>query len=297
MAFAGFWLVLQLVFATGVEWSRYYHQQRALDEVSQRVSLDMGRLPLASIADYQVESGEVIARYIQRVNQELAQQQASIRLLELVTGPFTDTGLIHQVLITPSSHLILTFADMPRESAQYFSVLTLLLSLILTWLYYLAGQPVDKEGKTESLESLDAPRLIIDLQQRTLRNSSGGPDVVMANKPLCFYVALLEFCARDRETLLSQNKEMPEALQLLADKYFLRLVALGHTVRKRPNFKNSLEKTLSDIRAVLDEVYSAHPELKLTFYPPKAHGEGSRSKLHHYGLRQLSGSDYEILGR
>lgn len=295
--FLGFWLLLQLIYIAGVDWSRAENQQAGVDTVANRVALDMSRLPLSGNAAYQVERGEIISRYIGTINQELQRQASPVLLIEL--GPperIAANAEIIKILVTPGDKLALTFYAAPRNIADYTSLTCLLLALILTALCYSRLRP-DVVAEITPEDQLLNPRLILDLQQRTLRHSSGGPAVVMANKPICFYAALLEFCSRDNETLLSQNKDMPEELQTLANKYFLRLVELGHTVRKRPNFKNSLDKTLSDIRAVLDEVYSEQPSLKGNYYPPKAHGEGSRSKLHHYGLRQISDQDYEILGR
>ena len=119
----------------------------------------------------------------------------------------------------------------------------------------------------------------------------------LANKPLCFYTALIEFCIAHPDILLNQNKELPSELITLANKYFLRLTELGHTIRKRPNFSNSLEKTLSEIRAALDEIFVDDVELKALLFPPKAHGEGSRSKLHHYGLKLQNMELVEIIGK
>ena len=119
----------------------------------------------------------------------------------------------------------------------------------------------------------------------------------LANKPLCFYLAMLEFCKLNPQANLYLNKELPKELIELADKNFHRLAVLGHIVRKRPNFSNSLEKTLSEIRASLDEILTEHPQLKDKVYPPRAHGEGSRSKLHSYGLQNLSDKDYEVRGK
>ena len=78
---------------------------------------------------------------------------------------------------------------------------------------------------------------------------------------------------------------------------FYRLIELGHTIRKRPNFNSSLEKTLSEIRAALDDVFSEHPEQKELYYPPKAYGEGSRSRLHSYGLVNIGKGNIEIKGK
>ena len=295
--FLGSWLLIQLIYIAGVEWSRSDNQQAGIDTIANRVALDLSGLPLSGNAAYQVEQGETISRYIGTVNEELKQQGSPILLVEL--GPpdsLLKDAAISRVLVAPSYQLALTFSSVPRQYSDYFSFTCLVLAIVISALCYTRFRPVVTE-KPDAAALLQTPKLIIDLRDRTLKNSSGGPAVVMANKPLCLYVALLEFCARDQETLLSQNKEMPEALQALANKYFLRLVELGHTVRKRPNFSNSLDKTLSDIRATLDEVYSTHPTLKANYYPPKAHGEGSRSKLHHYGLKKISAEDFELLGR
>ena len=111
-------------------------------------------------------------------------------------------------------------------------------------------------------------------------------------------MALVEFCIENPDVVLNQNKDVPEELLTLANKYFYRLVELGHTVRKRPNFTNSLEKkTLSEIRAALDDVWQDQPEVKDVYYPPKAHGEGSRSRLHHYGLKNITLENIEVIGK
>jgi hypothetical protein len=140
--------------------------------------------------------------------------------------------------------------------------------------------------------------LVIDLKSKTLSNSYyPEQQVALANKPLCFYLALVEFCTNNPEAKLNHNKNVPEELLELANKYFYRLVELGHTIRKRPNFNNSLEKTLSEIRAALDDVLNDCPEQKELYYPPKAFGEGSRSRMHSYGLVNVSQGNIEIIGK
>ena len=140
--------------------------------------------------------------------------------------------------------------------------------------------------------------LIIDLNHKTLSTNYAHEQLIsLANKPLCFYLALVEFCKENNDIALNQNKNVPEELVELANKYFHRLVELGHIVRKRPNFNNSLEKTLSEIRAALDEVLSEYPEQKDIYYPPKAFGEGSRSRLHSYGLVNIDKGNIDIKGK
>ena len=98
------------------------------------------------------------------------------------------------------------------------------------------------------------------------------------------------------EQALPPHKDVPGDLIILANKTFGRLIELGHTKRKRPDFNANLDKTLSEIRAALDEVFNGYSVEKERYYPPRAQGEGSRSKQHSYALTQLSLEDVEIIG-
>ena len=89
---------------------------------------------------------------------------------------------------------------------------------------------------------------------------------------------------------------MPTELLALANKSFGRLIELGHTKRKRPDFNANLDKTLSEVRAALDEVFVRYSKEKETYYPPRAQGEGSRSKQHSYALPSIREEDIEIVG-
>ena len=176
-----------------------------------------------------------------------------------------------------------------------------LVSAALTYLLFISERTKIQIAKHEpevEIQAVEKPKLIVDLQNKTLAASCAvDKTVALANKPLCFYLALVEFCIEHPDVVLNQNKDVPEELLTLANKYFYRLVELGHTIRKRPNFTNSLEKTLSEIRAALDEVWQDQLEIKETYYPPKAHGEGSRSRLHHYGLKAIEIADIEVIGK
>jgi hypothetical protein len=96
---------------------------------------------------------------------------------------------------------------------------------------------------------------------------------------------------------LKHNNEVPEELLQIANKYFYRLIELGHTQRKRPDFGANLDKTLSEIRSALDEVFKNCIECKEAFYPPKAQGEGSRSKMHNYAILNKDASRVEFIGK
>lgn len=177
-------------------------------------------------------------------------------------------------------------------------VIPIALSLLLTyyWIFYSPTFNTRHQtllGTSQEREEKPA-QLIIDLYHKTLQLGESGSKVELANKPLCFYLALLEYSVVNPSAVLNANKDLPDEFLTLANKYFLRLVEIGHTIRKRPNFTNSLEKTLSEIRAALDEVFLNDSELKTDFYPPKASGEGSRSKLHNFSL-PLTGLDNVIV--
>ena len=129
-----------------------------------------------------------------------------------------------------------------------------------------------------------------------LGNSVNDTVVILQNKPLCFYTALVKYCTENPEHPLPPHKDVPIELIALANKAFARLIELGHTKRKRPDFNANLDKTLSEIRASLDEVFALYPEEKERYYPPRAQGEGSRSKQHSYALTHLSPDDVEIIG-
>jgi hypothetical protein len=140
-------------------------------------------------------------------------------------------------------------------------------------------------------------KLIINLNSKTLSNGLKESEVQIPNKPFCFYIALLDYCINQKTPYLSHSNNVPEDLLSGANKYFYRLIELGHTKRKRPDFSTNLDKTLSEIRAALDTVFLHHADDKEMFYPPKAQGEGSRSKLHNYALEHINAKQIEFIGR
>lgn len=86
-------------------------------------------------------------------------------------------------------------------------------------------------------------------------NCSFDKFVVLVNKLLCFYLVLVEFCIENFDVVFNQNKDVFEELFIFVNKYFYWLVELGYIVWKRLNFINSLEKILSEICVVFDDVW------------------------------------------
>ncbi|KZN39083.1 hypothetical protein N474_10010 [Pseudoalteromonas luteoviolacea CPMOR-2] len=273
---------------------------RDIQSVKLRVAIDRARLSLEDPNLNYSGNEEALNEYMFSLNDFLKQKHSRVSLsevsskalyaqeneiVEVLSGTTYETYLRFKInddhklplYIVPFIFAVLNFAVLRSISRRRFKA-----QIVKS-----AGPVVDEK-----------PILQIDLYSKSL-HLSGDKErkVQLANKPLCFYLALIEFCESNPESPLNQNKELPEELLELADKYFHRLISLGHTIRKRPNFSNSLEKTLSEIRAALDELLSNAPELKSKYYPPKAHGEGSRSKLHSYALTSVKSEDVEIIGR
>ncbi|WP_064664251.1 hypothetical protein [Pseudoalteromonas sp. MQS005] len=305
-------IFLFLVFSSVFYISTMQKQQQVnklqIIQIEKRIALDLPLLDLSNELLKHSGNKAALLNYIQTLN------------------TFIDSTGIEVVAITPQHEFdasLKTYTEFIRElnsnNGVVFIVFSLrqpyftgdvvaiygmlfILSILLTYLIKLAyikksdeKQVVHAESNTTESKPLT---LIIDLKSKTLSSSvSLEHQVALANKPLCFYLALVEYCTNNPEIKLNHNKNVPEELIELANKYFYRLVELGHTVRKRPNFNNSLEKTLSEIRAALDDVLNDCPEQKGLYYPPKAFGEGSRSRMHSYGLANVGQGNIEIIGK
>ncbi|PAX99534.1 hypothetical protein CKO50_20185 [Pseudoalteromonas sp. HM-SA03] len=293
LLFSGIFYISQ-----SIETNRILKQQK--EAVALRVAIDMNRLPVADPFLHYAGNETELREYINSLNTVLEAQDARLTVLDINTSG-AGQGEKSEVLTLSAPHRNFYVAVSLDDSKPKF---TFIFPLIMAFMAVATISWIRKKGLSDqrhgiqTSEKLPEFKLVVDLYSKTMTsNRDKLVSVQLANKPLCFYLALVEFCEVNPDTILNQNKEMPKELLDLADKYFYRLVELGHTIRKRPNFTNSLEKTLSEIRAALDEVLDAFPEKKVLFYPPKAHGEGSRSKLHSYGLSGVKKSDIDIIGK
>jgi hypothetical protein len=295
------------VFYTAVKQKQAQVMDKKIIEIEKQIALDLPLLNLSN--DLLKHSGnkEAVSNYINVLNLHL--NDDSLVLADIM--PENELSIIlkssqfKRYLRSINGTILLVFdEDQPYLTRRNIlsHILILVLSLIMSvWakIILFKKNAIDINAQTNDEHVEQAPiALIIDLNNKTLSNSyTPEQQLCLANKPLCFYLALVEFCKSNVDTPLNQNKNIPDELLDLANKYFYRLVELGHTVRKRPNFNNSLEKTLSEIRAALDEVLSDYPDQKEIYYPPKAYGEGSRSRLHSYGLVNISKGNIEIKGK
>ncbi|NWL17451.1 hypothetical protein FHG08_17525 [Pseudoalteromonas sp. Scap03] len=303
--------ILFIIFSLVFYISTTHKQQRVnklqIAQIEKQIALDLPLLDLSN--ELLKHSGNKVAiqHYIQTVNTHI--QGTGIEVIsivpehEFISSLKTDE-FIRKLNSNNSVVFIVLSLKQPHFShtrMTFYILLFVVSALIMVMIkqaeIYQRNKKLITEQEPSTLESKPLI-LVINLKSKTL-SSSYYPEqkVALANKPLCFYLALVEFCTNNPEIKLNHNKNVPEELLELANKYFYRLVELGHTIRKRPNFNNSLEKTLSEIRAALDDVLNDCPEQKELYYPPKAFGEGSRSRMHSYGLVNVNQGNIEIIGK
>lgn len=297
-----FSILLAVFFAANIVQTQ--HQQKLAQlHVLSRIALDLPHINLANAFLSHSGSEDDIKQYITQLNQQLKLSNLlEVVAIDGISIKAIDERMDTNTLVTPSREITVVFSQVHQYTAAFYMIVILMGTLASASIVALIRM---RDMKINSLSALNkdnqeqAEHIVkIDLNNKTLGlNTNHELAVALANKPLCFYLALIEFCVEHPDVTLNQNKEVPDELIELANKYFYRLTQLGHTIRKRPNFTNSLEKTLSEIRAALDEVLIEHSQLKEIYYPPKAHGEGSRSRLHSYGLANIKSTDIEVIGK
>lgn len=298
----GFWLLLQLVASCGQIASGWYTTHRALDNIERRISLDQAYVDIGNIALGTPVNHAAVERYINRMNASLdsLNYPARVRKLQAIPAADTDPSFtsVHTLtLITSEQALVIEAGARPLSDYVSFSLTALLIILVALPLRIYTYRRTRQRAYNQATLDLPAtPRLLINLEEKSLGNGVDDTRVVLQNKPLCFYTALVKYCIDNPGAPLQHHKQVPEELLTLANRVFTRLIELGHTKRKRPDFNANLDKTLSEIRAALDEVFFAYNEHKEVFYPPRAQGEGSRSKQHSYALPAIQDDEIEIIG-
>lgn len=302
-AFLLLWSILHLVYYNTAESFRQISVKQLVDATLNRIALDIPELKLADNRFDQATNSAKVARYMNSLNDYLQNSEFPIRVKAIqgteLSLKFEQDTQVSKKLLFPRETISVQFA-VSRDDINYSLYwLPFTISLLLTYLAiphlfpksFASNQPLEDEQ--------DIPvKLILDLTSRTLYlNTTPDLKVPMANKPFCFYLAMLEYCSTDKDPALYHNKELPDEFLALSDKYFMRLMDLGHTKRKRPDFSANIDKMLSEIRNALDEVLANESEIKGKFFPKKAQGEGSRSKLNNFALSGLHENDYELLGK
>jgi hypothetical protein len=269
----------------------------AKNQILHRVALDVAHN--ADNFPMEDKPNSTQSNYLQSLNQFLAANAYPIHVSRIDTVNLQHAKLNRDevvILNGINEDIFVSLIKKPIAPLTLFSIMALVIAWIMAFGYAYLTKATLQNNKEATVDLTNPCKLILDLKLKSLVNPIDGNAVSLANKPLCFYAALIEFCIKYPELSLNPNKELPNEFSKLCRKYFSRLTELGHTIRKRPNFANNLEKTLSEIRAALDELYGDDITNKEFVYPKKAIGEGSRSKAHNFALTNLSSELVNILG-
>lgn len=279
----------------------YQHdKQHAFAAIEKQIAMDIDKLPVPNRELHITGKPSEVDDYIHSFNQSLAQKEFPITLEQITPDPIdNESDFIIRSIRAQGQTIAIVMSDSPIPLANLLSVFPFLATVLISFLFFELQKSSEQqvEEVEESEEETISAWLQVDLKQKKLINMTNQNSVDMANKPLCFFSALIDYCQQNPEQHINPNKDLPDELISLSNKYFFRLIDLGHTIRKRPNFTNNLEKTLSEIRAGLDEIFEKDFEKKEIFYPPKAIGEGSRSKAHSFALDKLDVQRLEFVGK
>lgn len=297
-------VVFQLVTFAGQIAGELANRHEICDQIERRISLDMAYLDVGNQTLNTQVNVNAVRGYIARINTTLATTQTAARVsaiqhVSLNDVPVADNYTSSVISLKTSEQVVeveLVFPNLADSLGIHWApfVLALIIAPIM----------VKRRSKRAKLPPVDLtpveipkPKLIIDLNTKTLSNGVDGKQVLLQNKPLCFYTALVRFCIANPDKALMHHQDIPADLTMMANKVFSRLIELGHTKRKRPDFNANLDKTLSEVRAALDEIFEHHTLEKERYYPPRAQGEGSRSKQHSFAIANLKEEDVEIIGK
>lgn len=294
-------VALQCVAITAQYFSYQSSVHQALDNVQRRISLDSAFLDVGNKTLNTPVNQFAIHRYLSRLNSSLKEEDYPV-LVKGIQGIETNSedfspypGKLSSRFVNAEQDIIVKLRHKLPSSALTFSWIALIASLFVAPLFFISNRTRKARKALEEVIP-PAPKLVINLKDKTISNGIDDKVVTLQNKPLCFYTALVKYCIEYPHTPLPPHKDVPSELLTLANRSFGRLIELGHTKRKRPDFNANLDKTLSEIRAALDEVFSSYNEEKENYYPPRAQGEGSRSKQHSYALPPIKEEDIEIIG-
>lgn len=289
--------VLQGAYTIGYVQSEQDDVITAENQIKQRIAMDLTHnfdvLPIYK------EDGSEGGRYLAKLNKILIDKNYPIRVVGVEVSPTaanTDDRQYNLVLTGINNDAYIIVVHPPISLFAFVSLWPFLIAVAIAAIYIFFSEKTLKNVAEEQFVDINPCRLKIDLHQKMLVNPITGVKVALANKPLCFYASLVEYCLKHPEKTLNPNKDLPDEFSQLCRKYFSRLIELGHTIRKRPNFASNLEKTLSEIRAALDELYGDDIKTKDFVYPKKAVGEGSRSKAHNFALTELNQEVVKVIG-
>jgi hypothetical protein len=296
-------ILFQVAFTCGLQYQNKLNNERDIANIETRIALDLSRLKIANKKFRTAADPESIQLYLKKMNEALLQLGASVSISSLQDIPATDIALHRETelrtLKSPEQDVNFEIQLTSTPWLSTFSFFAPLFAFIVVGLRYF--YPTLKVNPSRTMLTNTAEpevqKLIINLKDKSIKFGSHGEAIFLSNKPFCFYAALVDYCIQTDMPNLKHNNDVPTDLLLIANKYLYRLIELGHTKRKRPDFGANLDKTLSEIRSALDDAFKHNTEVKDLFYPPKAQGEGSRSKMHNYALVNNHPELVEFIGK
>lgn len=292
---------LQIASIIGQYFAHQFSIHRAIDVVERRITLDSAFLDVGNETLNTPANSYAINRYLERLGKVLERKNLPVVVSEIqgvkTRLDLTEFPRLHSTTFENAEQTIGVSINSRNPLNEVgISWLSIILALLISPLFAFTSKKRREQSEREEIVVPPKPRLVINLQEKTISNGIDNKVVTLQNKPLCFYTALVKYCIDNPNESLPPHKDVPHELMALANKCFGRLIELGHTKRKRPDFNANLDKTLSEIRAALDEVFTGYIDEKETYYPPRAQGEGSRSKQHSFALPSIKEDDIEIIG-
>ena len=296
------WAIFQMAYSFGVHYQHHQDIQDYLSKIELRIALDLPKLKLANPKFNTAADPDSIQQYLQSINTFLGSLDSPVSVNSLQGIALNNVSASHAIqrtLYSTDQNIELGFISHELNWFSYVFAIGPLLAMLLSVLYFLAGKhTAEPETPIPAVEdNTVSPRLVLNLKNKTIHFGQQSHAIHLSNKPFCFYAALLDYSVQTDAPNLKHSADVPEELLQIANKYFYRLIDLGHTKRKRPDFAANLDKTLSEIRSALDEVFKYDSEHKELFYPPKAQGEGSRSKMHNYAILNNDPRRLDIIGK
>lgn len=253
----------------------------------QKINADINLIADNQRAAFEQADGTLSMDYLAHTNKLLRQQNIGLELVERLPQP-----------IVAVQHDLIPYGVNIQHTNYNPPWLLMIITSIFSGLVFSCFQPcflLDKQSYIT--EHIKAPIqvLTINLDRRLLTLGNKKATTPLANKPLCLYIAMLKYCSETKQPFLTTNEPLPGILNSSCQRLFTQLMEKGHTKRRPPDFDSALDKSLSDIRRVVDGLCEGDTDLQRIFVPPKAVGKGARLQRHNFALKDINQYNYKII--
>lgn len=196
LIFFALFACIQCVALVAQYWSHQSSIHQAVDKVERRISLDSAFLDVGNSTLNTPVNQFAIIRYLEKLNKALKDGGypvlvKSIQNVEDDKEDFTSySSIINANFENAEQTITAEIRAVGTLSALSFSWTALLSSLLLTPIFSVSNKV---KKKPKSLEEVipPSPKLVINLQEKTISNGIDDKVVTLQNKPLCFYTALV----------------------------------------------------------------------------------------------------------